>query len=52
VTHDDLVVIGKYLETGKLKPAIENTYSLKDAASALRQIDEGRARGKTVIVIP
>ena len=52
VTRADLIVIAQYLETGRLKPVIENTFSLSDAASALRLIDEGGARGKTVIVMP
>jgi len=52
VTGADLVVIARYLESGELKPAIERTFSLSETASALRQIDEGRARGKTVIIMP
>ena len=52
VTQNDLVVIGEYLETGRLKPVFEKTFSLSDSAHALRQIDEGRARGKLVIVMP
>jgi NADPH:quinone reductase and related Zn-dependent oxidoreductases len=51
VTAADLVVIAQYLASGQLKPSIVNSFPLKDAAFALRQIDEGRARGKTVIVV-
>jgi NADPH:quinone reductase-like Zn-dependent oxidoreductase len=52
VTKADLTLIASYLENGALKPAIGKTFSLSETASALRQIDEGRASGKTVITIP
>jgi len=51
VTAGDLVVMGGYVEAGKIKPEIEKTYSLADAAHALRHVEEGRARGKVVITI-
>lgn len=52
VTRDDLVVMSEFLEAGKIKPAIEKTYSLADVAQALRHVEEGLARGKVVITIP
>ena len=51
VTAGDLVVMGGYVEAGKIKPEIEKTYSLADAAHALRHVEEGRARGKVVVTI-
>jgi NADPH:quinone reductase-like Zn-dependent oxidoreductase len=52
LTRDDLVAISRFLEAGKIKPVIEKTYSLADAAQALQHVDEGHASGKTVITIP
>lgn len=49
VTRDDLVVMSEFLEAGKIKPAIEKTYSLADVAQALRHIEQGHVRGKVVI---
>jgi NADPH:quinone reductase-like Zn-dependent oxidoreductase len=52
VTRDDLVVMSEFLKAGKIKPAIEKTYSLADVAHALRHVEQGHARGKVVITIP
>ena len=52
VTAEDLVVMGGYMETGRINPAIETSYPLADAAQALRHVEEGHARGKVVVVIP
>jgi NADPH2:quinone reductase len=37
---------------GRLRPAIERTYPLTDVVAALRHVDDRRARGKVVIVMP
>jgi NADPH:quinone reductase-like Zn-dependent oxidoreductase len=36
---------------GKLRPVIDRTYPLDEATEALRQVDEGRARGKVVLTV-
>ena len=51
-TAQDLVVMGEYMNDGRIRPEIEKTYSLAETASALRRIDEGCARGKLVVAIP
>jgi NADPH:quinone reductase-like Zn-dependent oxidoreductase len=51
VTKPDLVLLGELLQAGKVKPVIERTYKLNDAPDAIRQLDEGHARGKLVITV-
>ncbi len=45
----DLSVLTELLDSGRVTPAIDRTFPLKDAASAMRYFDEGHARGKVVI---
>ena len=47
----DLITLGDLVETGKLKPVIERTYKLSEAAEAMRYLSEGHARGKIVITV-
>jgi NADPH:quinone reductase-like Zn-dependent oxidoreductase len=47
----DLVFVLDLIEDGKLKPVIERTYPLEDAAAGLRDIEAGHARGKVIIVV-
>jgi len=45
----DLEFIVKLVEDGKIKPVIEQRYSLDKTADAMRYVSEGHARGKVVI---
>jgi NADPH:quinone reductase-like Zn-dependent oxidoreductase len=47
----DLSVLRELLETGKLTPAIDQTFPLSDAPAAIRYVQEGHARGKVVIAV-
>ncbi|MFN2222267.1 MAG: NAD(P)-dependent alcohol dehydrogenase, partial [Candidatus Promineifilaceae bacterium] len=49
--REDLVVMKKLLEEGKVKPFIERRYRLSETAEALRYIGEGHAQGNVVITI-
>ncbi|MGH8868947.1 MAG: NAD(P)-dependent alcohol dehydrogenase [Actinomycetes bacterium] len=49
--HEDLLVLTELIESGKVTPAIDRTYGLKEAAEAIRYLEEGRARGKVVIAV-
>src|SRR6266404_4937679 len=48
-TQDDLTLLGELIATGKLKPVIDRSYNLSEAADAIRHVEEGHARGKVVI---
>jgi NADPH:quinone reductase-like Zn-dependent oxidoreductase len=45
----DLLVLKALCEAGKLTPSVGRTYPLAETAEALRQVERGNARGKTVI---
>jgi len=51
VSKDDLVLLGDLVQTGKVNPVIERIYGLSDAPEAFRLLDQGHARGKTVVTI-
>ena len=47
----DIGTITGLIEAGKVVPAIDRRYPLSEVVDALRHVDEGRARGK-ILVIP
>jgi NADPH:quinone reductase-like Zn-dependent oxidoreductase len=49
IEQDDLALMAQLLETGKVKPVVEQTYPLGEVSAALRHLGEGHARGKIVI---
>ena len=48
---DDLIVLGEFLEAGKVIPVIDRSYPLSDVAEAIRYLEAGHARGKVVIAV-
>lgn len=48
---DDLRFLRNLIEAGKLKPVVDRTYPLAEAAQAIRYLEHGRARGKVVISV-
>jgi NADPH:quinone reductase-like Zn-dependent oxidoreductase len=51
LSKDDLVVLQGLLESGKVKPVIDRTYSLGETTEAIRYLEQGHARGKVVITV-
>ncbi|HXI11761.1 MAG TPA: NAD(P)-dependent alcohol dehydrogenase [Thermoanaerobaculia bacterium] len=49
--RNDLVHVAELCQAGKLVPVIDRSYSLRDVPQALRDLGEGRARGKLVITV-
>ena len=45
----DLETLASLVEKGDVKPAIERTYALAEAAEAMRHLGRGKARGKLVL---
>lgn len=45
----DLHQLGTWIETGQLRPVIDRTYNLTDAAAAHRYSESRRARGKLIL---
>jgi NADPH:quinone reductase-like Zn-dependent oxidoreductase len=49
--HEDLIVLSKLIEAGKITPVIDRTYPLSEAPKAIRYLEQGHARGKIVITV-
>ncbi|MGZ0174512.1 MAG: NAD(P)-dependent alcohol dehydrogenase [Planctomycetales bacterium] len=49
--HDDLVVLKKLIESGKVTPVIDRRYSLREVPDAIRYLEAGHTRGKVVVSI-
>ena len=45
----DLAVLAEMMASGQVRPVIDRTYPLDDAAQALRYVKSGEALGKVVI---
>ena len=48
---DDLTVLRGLLESAAVVPANERTCPLRETAAAIRQVQDGHARGKIVISV-
>ena len=48
---DDLQTLTDLIESGKIRPVIDRVYPLSEAATAIRRLHNGRARGKLVITV-
>jgi len=51
VNKDDMTVLRDLIEAGKVTPAIDRRYELRDVPEALRYLGEGHARAKVVIAV-
>ena len=51
-SREDLLAVTELVDNGTLRPIIDRTYPLADAAAGLRHVEGGHARGKVVITIP
>ncbi len=49
--HEDMLVLKKLIEAGKVRPVIDRTYPLSEAPQAIRYLEQGHARGKVVITV-
>lgn len=50
VKSADLHTLKQLVESGKLKPAIDRAWPLTDAVAALKALERGHSRGKSVVV--
>jgi NADPH:quinone reductase-like Zn-dependent oxidoreductase len=49
--REDLRFLKQLIEDGKLTPVIDRTYPLSETPEAIRYLENGRARGKVVIIV-
>lgn len=47
----DLVLLGEWMQAGKVTPVIDRAFSLEQVPEAIRYLEQGRARGKVVIQV-
>jgi len=47
----DLQALTELIEAGKITPAIDRTYPLRDVPKAIRYLEQGQFRGKVVITV-
>jgi NADPH:quinone reductase-like Zn-dependent oxidoreductase len=50
-SKEDLIVLKELIEDGKVTPVVDRTYSLSEAPEAIRYVETGHARAKTVITV-
>ena len=50
-SHEDFITLKEMLETGKLKPVIDRTYTFPEIPEAIDYVGTNRARGKVVITM-
>ena len=48
----DLEFLKQLIETGKVRPVVDRTFSLSEVPDAIRYLNTGHARGKIVISVP
>jgi NADPH:quinone reductase-like Zn-dependent oxidoreductase len=51
VRRPDLERIRELVESGAVRPAVDRTYALSDAPQAIRDLEDGRVRGKAVVTV-
>jgi len=51
IPNKELAFMKELIETGKVRPVIDRSYMLSEAAEAFRYFGEGHARGKVVVVV-
>jgi NADPH:quinone reductase-like Zn-dependent oxidoreductase len=51
MNRDDLTTLGNLTAEGKISPVVSRTYSLGDAAEAMRHLETGHAVGKLVVTV-
>jgi NADPH:quinone reductase-like Zn-dependent oxidoreductase len=51
INKDDLLVLKELMETKKVTPVIDRTYTLPEVPAAIRYLEKGHARGKVIITV-
>jgi len=49
--HEDMLFLKELVESGKLTPVIDRTYTLAEVPEAIRYLEEGHARGKVLVAV-
>ena len=49
IRKGDLTFLANLIESGQLTSVVDRTYSLANAADAIRHVETGHARGKVIV---
>ena len=50
-SRQDMTDVNELIEAGAVRPVIDRSYPLEEAAAALRRVEDGLALGKVVIAV-
>jgi NADPH:quinone reductase-like Zn-dependent oxidoreductase len=48
---EDLTLLGDLMQGGKVRPVVDRTFKLDQAAEAMRYLEKGHARGKVIVAL-
>jgi NADPH:quinone reductase-like Zn-dependent oxidoreductase len=51
MNRKDLTILADLVQSGKVKPVIDRTYTFNQLPEAMRYLEEGHARGKVVVTV-
>jgi NADPH:quinone reductase-like Zn-dependent oxidoreductase len=51
LNKEDLTILRDLMQEGKVTPVIDRRYRLSEVPAAIRNLEEGRVRGKVVITL-
>ena len=49
--YEDMIILKELIESGKVTPVIDKTYTLAEVPEAIRYLEKGHAQGKVVIAV-
>jgi NADPH:quinone reductase-like Zn-dependent oxidoreductase len=51
INKADMTILADLMQSGKMRPVIDRTYTLNDVPAALQYLEQGHARGKVVVTV-
>jgi NADPH:quinone reductase-like Zn-dependent oxidoreductase len=51
IRHEDLAYLAALMESGELNPVVDQVFPYDDLQNALRYVETGRSRGKTIVTL-
>jgi NADPH:quinone reductase-like Zn-dependent oxidoreductase len=51
MNQEDIEILAKMMEEGKLTPVLDKSYPLAETADAVAYSETGRARGKIIVTV-
>lgn len=51
INSEDLAILADLVQSGKVTPVVDRSYTLRETAEAIRYVESGHVRGKVVIAV-